>query len=126
MHAGEGVLLLGRHGRHVCGHGELIEEFDLAEAICDGCAFGMTGGDGHPVLKPWRIVTTSKLLAEDLNKCRCRHPKDFRHAHLEGALTGKSAFYPPSLCTTALYSLYPSTKVVVPTMSVVPCMPDKE
>ena len=37
----------------------LIVDFNLYEATCDGCAFGMTDAEGHPVPKPWRIVTTS-------------------------------------------------------------------
>ena len=102
-----------------------IVDFGLHEALCDGCAFGMKDEGGNPILKSWRIVSTSRPLAEDLNRCRCKHPKGFKHAHLEGSLTPKSAFYPPSFCTTALNALYPSTKVVVPAMSCVPRLPDE-
>jgi hypothetical protein len=74
-----------------------IADFDLSEALCDGCAFGMKDGNGHPILKPWRIVTTSRLLAQNMSKCRCTHERGFRHAQLEGSLTPASAFYPPSM-----------------------------
>ena len=44
-----------------------IANFGLHASLCDGCAFGMTDGEGRPVLKPWRVVTTSKPLAWNLN-----------------------------------------------------------
>ena len=104
----------------------LITEFNLYEALCDGCAFGMANSDVHPILKPWHIVSTLEPLAANRNQCRCRHGSDFSHAQLEGALTPKSAFYPRSMCTVALNALFPSTKAVVPAMPVVPRAPDKD
>ena len=103
-----------------------ITEFNLYEALCDGCAFGMADSEGHPILKPWRIVSSSEALAANLNRCRCRHESDFCHTHLEGALTPKSAFYPRSMCTVALNALFPSTKALVPAMPVVPRTPDRD
>ena len=44
-----------------------LKELNLYEALCDGCAFGMTDADGRPVLKPWRIVTSSAGLAFTLS-----------------------------------------------------------
>jgi hypothetical protein len=101
-----------------------IADFDLSEALCDGCAFGMKDGNGHPILKPWRIVTTSRLLAQNMSKCRCTHERGFRHAQLEGSLTPASAFYPPSMCTTALTSLFPWTAQTAPAMPTVPVASD--
>ena len=43
-----------------------INDFDLTEALCDGCAFGLKDAGGHPILKPWRIATTSRPLASYL------------------------------------------------------------
>ena len=103
-----------------------ISDFELSEGLCDGCAFGMCDGHGHPVLKPWRIVTTSRPLAWNLSQFRCQHPKEFTHTQLEGDLTPKSAFYPPAMCTTALNALFPNTKLQVPAMPVVSRAPDDQ
>ena len=46
---------------------EFIHIFQLQEAMCDGCAFGMEH-DREPLLKPWRIVTDHPLLAHNLSK----------------------------------------------------------
>ena len=55
-----------------------ISKFDLKEALFDGCSFGLEH-NGEPVLKPWRVVTSCSLLAHNLSKHRCDHPKDFKH-----------------------------------------------
>ena len=86
-----------------------IQKFDLYEATFDGCAFGMRGYSGESVLKPWRVVTSSSLLAYNLNHYKCGHPKDFVHDHVQGGLTSKTAFYPRAMCETIIGSLYPYT-----------------
>ena len=102
----------------------LIEEFDLAEAICDGCAFGMADAQGHPVLKPWRIVSTSTRLTDALSGWRCQHERGFNHSHLEGGhITPSSGLYPEALCRTALSALFPGTTDRAPAMPVVPIDP---
>ena len=88
---------------------KFIERFDLYEATFDGCAFGMRGYSGESVLKPWRAVTSSPLLAYNLNHYKCGHPKDFVHDHVQGGLTSKTAFYPRAMCETIVGSLYPYT-----------------
>ena len=97
-----------------------ISDFDLHEALFDGCAFGMCSKGGDPVLKPWRVVTTSHELARELNQCRCTHEKGFKHSQLEGSETSSSAFYPSSMCTAALNALFPWTTEAVPAMPTVP------
>ena len=50
------------------GQGELVPlKEQLCTTNCNGCAFGMTDKEGHPVLKPWRIATTSEPLAANLS-----------------------------------------------------------
>ena len=98
----------------------LIKELDLFEALCDGCAFGMADADGHPILKPWRIVTTSARLAATLSAYRCAHDKGFTHSNLEGGhVTPASALYPRSMCTAALTALFPWVSPKAPAMPVV-------
>ena len=103
-----------------------ISNFDLHEGLCDGCAFGMADPQGHPVLKPWRVVTTSNGLAWNLGQHQCQHGPGFNHTILEGDLTPKSAFYPPAMCTTALHALLPSTNVRALAMPVVARAADSE
>ena len=71
---------------------QFILDFDLEEAIFDGCDFGMMH-DGESVLKPWRIVTDHHVLANNLSEHRCKHPKGFKHKIIEGSFTPKSALY---------------------------------
>ena len=100
---------------------EFITEFNLHEALCDGCAFGMVDKQGHPVLKPWRIATSCERLAKELSQFRCSHEKGFKHSNLEGgSVTPSSAFYPKAMCTAALQALFPETALVAPAMPTVP------
>jgi hypothetical protein len=84
----------------------------------------MSSKEGLPVLKPWRIVTTSYQLARDLNQCRCTHGKGFKHSQLEGSETSSSAFYPSSMCTAALTALFPWAAETKPAMPTVPIPPE--
>jgi hypothetical protein len=100
-----------------------IVDFNMYEAVCHGCAFGMAHTTELRQVKPWRIVSTSQAMAYNLNQLRCCHERSFKHSHLEGKETAKSAFYPLSLCRAALTSLFPETWVVVPAMTTVPADP---
>jgi hypothetical protein len=98
-----------------------IEEHNLFEAVTDGCAHGMCDSEGVPHLKSWRVVTSSWRLAQNLNAKRCTHPKDFKHSHVEGSKTAKTAFYPRPMATTIAHSLYPEVaEAFVPSMPVHP------
>ena len=67
-----------------------------------GCAVGVTAKDGLSAKKPWRIMTSSKHLANDSLSLKCSHSE---HAPLEGQWIRKSAFYPKRLCVMILQSL---------------------
>ena len=85
----------------------LTEQFGLTDALCDGCAFGLVNKDNQPLLKPWRIVTSSKRLAANLSAYRCQHARGFRHAPVEGSESRKAALYPDSMARVILASLFP-------------------
>lgn len=92
---------------------ELIKKHDVYETLCDGCAFGLTDKDGVPRKKTWRIVTSSRKLAKDFGMYRCQRSKDFKRSPLEGASTGRSAFfYTEKMAQTISNSLYPEDDAV--------------
>ena len=98
-----------------------IESNNLYEALPDGCALGVVDENGHPHLKPWRIVTTSERLARRLNAHKCAHPVGFKHAVTEGSRTGRTAFYPHALAEVFANSLYNNKiNAHVPAMPVKP------
>ena len=53
-----------------------IQDFELFTTDFDGCDVGLKSRRGHPILKPWRIVTSSGQLAVSLARRRCHHPHD--------------------------------------------------
>ena len=70
-----------------------------------GCGFDLTI-DGRKPLKEWRIVSTSKRLAGEMNKDQCKHPLGFRHDELVGGgLAEKSGFYNLKMATAIVSSL---------------------
>ena len=84
----------------------MIHELDMFTVNFHGCAFGMTDSVGVPIKKPWRVVTTSKYLAEALSKYTCSHTD--KHSPIEGGNKAhSSAFYPRKLCYVALSNLFP-------------------
>ena len=68
----------------------------------DGCSMGMTDNKGNPILKRWRIVTSSAQVAKELSKHKCRHEKGYQHADIHGSNAPKSAAYPVPLCKSLL------------------------
>ena len=85
----------------------LIEQFGLMDALCDSCAFGFVSKDNQPLLKPWRIVTSSKRLDANLSAYRCQHARGFRHAPVEGSESRKSAVNPEPMARVIIASLFP-------------------
>ena len=81
-----------------------IVEKQLHSAAFNGCAVGVTAEGGLPAKKPWRFVTSSSRLAQNLGSLRCTHAK---HAPLQGKYTRLSAFYPEPLCRIMIESLFP-------------------
>lgn len=66
---------------------------EFMEVLFDGCAVGMTSKDGHPIKKPWKLMTTSKRIKIyfESMKC-CHHPSE--RAQAAGSETSRTAFYP--------------------------------
>ena len=68
----------------------------------DQCSLGLRCVRTNlPVLKPTRIVTSCRMMAERLVQCRCDHRH--QHAHLEGSYKGKpltsyAETYPRKMC----------------------------
>ena len=81
-----------------------IVEKQLNSATFSGCSVGVTAEGGLPAKKPWRFVTSSFRLAQNLGSLRCTHEK---HAPLQGKYTRLSAFYPEPLCRIMIESLFP-------------------
>ena len=100
---------------------KFIKKHDLFVAEPDGCAFGLKDNEGNPHYKPWRIVTSSYQLARNLDAYKCSHPPDFKHSHLAGSKTPKSAFYTDEMAQCISHSLYPE---IVPSMPVKPMQPE--
>ena len=81
-----------------------ILEKQLHSATFNGCTVGVTAEGGQPAKKPWRFLTSSFRLAQNLGSLRCTHSK---HAPLQGKYTRLSAFYPEPLCRIVIESLFP-------------------
>ena len=82
---------------------EWILERNLRSATFDGCAIGVEA-DGKPAKKPWRFVSSSPRLVENLAAQKCIHTT---HEPLEGKWTRMSAFYPRKLSEIMIQSLFP-------------------
>ena len=83
-------------------------------AESEGCALGLVDSNGETHLKKWRIVTSSYLVARNLDVYMCTYGHDFKNSQHEGSKTPKSAFYPESMCQCISNSLYPSETVAMP------------
>ena len=80
-----------------------ILERNLHSATFNGCTVGVEA-DGQPAKKPWRFITSSLRLADNLAALKCTHSK---HAPLQGKWARMSAFYPEPLCNLMINSLFP-------------------
>lgn len=78
--------------------------------------------DGKKPLKEWRILTTSKRLAVELNRYCCSYDPKHRHDPIEGGRMAElSGVYNIRMATAILASLFPQTMFEhVPCMTVVP------
>ena len=91
-----------------------ITKNGLYLAECHGCYFGLCSSKGNPMLKPWRVITSDYRLARNLNECRCQHAKDFKHDHVKGSDTPKTAFYPEPMARTISECLFPEHVFAMP------------
>ena len=62
---------------------ELILEKNLRSATLDGCAFGVEADD-KPAIEPWRFVSSSSRLVQNLAAEICTHTT---HELLQGKWT---------------------------------------
>ena len=79
------------------------------EAILHGCRVGVKAENGEPIKKPWRIRTTSEVLARALDK-RCQGCP--RHAECLGNdRAARSAFYTPAMCRLVYKAWFPAKEI---------------
>ena len=73
-------------------------------------------------MKEWRILSTSKRLAAELNRYVCLHEPGHKHDPIEGGRMAElSGAYNVRMATAILASLFPQTMFKnVPSMSVIP------
>ena len=90
-------------------------------AMFDGCMFGLTAKDGGLIRKPWKVVSTSRvlvnILSDELHTCSGLHT----HTRAEGAETTRTAYYPPEMCESILRGLY-NRHIPMP-FPAMPCVP---
>lgn len=95
-----------------------IADFILYASYPTGCGFDLTIKGKKP-LKEWRVVTTSRRLAVELNRYTCPHTKNHKHDHLEGGgLASESGFYNLKMATVIVSSLCSET-----VLNAIPSMP---
>ena len=71
----------------------------------DGCSLGLKSKKGNPIMKPWRIVTSSQTLVDKLTPYVCSG--DHVHDICQGAETVKSGFYPQLMARKIVSGLCP-------------------
>ena len=96
-----------------------INRHQLFSVTCDGCMLGVAF-KGKPCKKPWRIVTSSKRLAETLSQYQCNHEQG-GHTPIQGSATRQSGFYPPKMARVILESIFPH--ITWKYISSMPCRP---
>ena len=86
--------------RDAASHGlsvvmRMVEDLCLITVRLDGCQVGLRDDKGVLCYKPWIIYTNCSEMAKALAlKCS----RDHVHAHIEGKLTAKTAYYPKPMC----------------------------
>ena len=92
---------------------QFVEQYQLYTADFDGCCVGVKDHKDQPILKPWRVITSHKGLAESLTQLRCKdiHGNKLHesHAPCAGGNTKKTGFYTESLAKTVLNAVYPNS-----------------
>ncbi|CAE7545185.1 RE1 [Symbiodinium sp. CCMP2592] len=83
-----------------------IKRHNLYEAIADGCAHGSCNKDGVAHQEPWRIITSSWKLAQNLDAKSFQREPDFHCCKAEASKTSRTTRYPKSMAYTILSSLY--------------------
>ena len=86
---------------------KLIRDLNMMVVDFDGCQVGLTDTNGGLHLKKWRLITSDNRTARIFNVLRCDHPKEFKHAPIEGSRTRCTGFYPRLMCEYVMNALYP-------------------
>ena len=77
---------------------KLAASHNLHTARVDGCAYGLRNAAGEFLRKPWKINTTSPVLAQALHRL-CPGRECHYHAECLGGKTARdSGFYPQAMC----------------------------
>ena len=100
---------------------DFVSSFPFFSSFPTGCGFDLTI-DGKKPLKEWRILSTSKRLAAELNRYVCLQKPGHKHDPIEGGRMAElSGMYNVRMATAILASLFPQTMFkTVPSMSVIP------
>ena len=95
----------------------MIEEFDMYVSFPTGCGFGLEI-DGKRPLRPWRVVSTSRRLANELSKYSCHHDPGHKHDEIMSGTAEASGCDNLKMATVIVSSLCLKT-----IMNSVPAMP---
>ena len=97
---------------------KLISDFNMFSSYPSGCGFGLTI-KGRKPLRQSRIVTTSRRLASEMNRYKCKHPPGHHHDSTEeGGFSAASGNLKmglaiiSSLCSTSIMEHVPSLPCV--------------
>ena len=82
---------------------KMIEELETTAVIIHGCTLGVEDKDGNPILKPWRIESTSTHLVQDLQRYVCTG--GHVHGRCEGSETEKTGYYPKAMARAIFKAL---------------------
>ena len=85
----------------------LIRDLGMQLIDFDGCQVGLKNDQGVPFLKRWRLATTCSRTARLFSGLTCNHPKDFKHAVLEGRYTKASGYYTTLMAEYFINAMYP-------------------
>ena len=66
---------------------KLIRDLNMMVVDFDGCQVGLTDTNGGLHLKKWRLITSDNYIARMFNALKYNHPKEFKHAPIEGSRT---------------------------------------
>ena len=86
---------------------KVVDELGMFEAIINGCMVGLRGQTGGLLAKPWKIMTTSKVMAKRMNlRCQGNH----EHDPCMGSQTAAaSAYYPKAMADRAVSAMLEAT-----------------
>ena len=87
---------------------ETFDQLGMSEAIIHGCMVGLRGPKGGLVMKPWKVVTTSKLMAERMNlRCHGHHEHEPR---VESLSAPASVGYPEEMADREVSAMLESKR----------------